>query len=75
LAASVHTLVEEQRKSQECKEQNNEKPDKYQSRLNKEKLNVQIICNLDDNVNRLIDIKHKLGWKTNPGIIKSVKEV
>jgi hypothetical protein len=75
LAASVNALVEEQRKSREFKEQSNKEPDQFQSRLNKEKLEMQISRNLDENINRLIDIKRKLESKTNPGIVKSVKEI
>jgi hypothetical protein len=44
-AASIITLVEEQRKSREFKEQSNKEPDQFQSRLNKEKLEMQISCN------------------------------
>ena len=74
LAASVNALVEERRKSREFKEQSNKEPDQYQSRLNKEKLDMQISRNLDDNINRLIDIKRKLESETNPGIIKVLKK-
>jgi hypothetical protein len=38
--------------------------------LSREKLEMQISQNLDDNVNTLIDIKHKLEVETNPEIIK-----
>ena len=42
--------------------------------VNKEKLEMQISRNLDDNINRLIDIKRKLESETNPGIIKVLKK-
>jgi hypothetical protein len=74
LAASVNALVEERRKSREFKEHFHREPDQLQSRLNKEKLEMQISRNLDDNINRLIDIKHKLESETNPGIIKVLKK-
>jgi hypothetical protein len=70
LAASVNALVEERRKSREFKEQSNKEPDQFQSRLNKEKLEMQISHNLDENINRLIDIKCKLESETNSGIVK-----
>jgi beta-phosphoglucomutase-like phosphatase (HAD superfamily) len=74
LASSVNTLVEEWRKSREFKEHFHREPDQLQSRLNKEKLEMQISRNLDDNINRLIDIKRKLESETNPGIIKVLKK-
>jgi hypothetical protein len=74
LAASVNALVEERRKSREFKEHFHREPDQLQSRLNKEKLEMQISRNLDDNINRLIDIKRKLESETNPGIIKVLKK-
>jgi beta-phosphoglucomutase-like phosphatase (HAD superfamily) len=74
LAASVNALVEEWRKSREFKEHFHREPDQLQSRLNKEKLEMQISRNLDDNINRLIDIKRKLESETNPGIIKVLKK-
>ncbi len=74
LAANVNALVEERRKSREFKEHFHREPDQLQSRLNKEKLEMQISCNLDDNINRLFDIKRKLRSKTNPGIIKVLKK-
>lgn len=36
---------------------------------------MQISRNLDDNINRLIDIKRKLESETNPGIIKVLKNM
>jgi hypothetical protein len=66
--------MEERRKSREFKEQSNKEPDQFQSRLNKEKLEMQISHNLDENINRLIDIKCKLESEPNPGILKVLKK-
>jgi len=54
LAASVNSLIEERRKSWESSQQ---KTDPYTTQLTKEKLEMQISRNLEDNVNRLIEIK------------------
>jgi hypothetical protein len=70
IAASVNALVEERRKSRE----NSEKPDEYQSKLNRVKLDIQISRNYDENVNRLIEVKRKIELETNPGILKVLKK-
>jgi len=67
LAASVNALIEERRKSRESSQQ---KTDPYATQLTKEELEMQISRNLEDNVNRLIEIKQKLEVETNPGIVK-----
>ena len=64
IAASVNALVEERRKARE----HSEKPDQYQSKLNKVKLDMQISRNHEENVNWLIEVKRKVELETNPGI-------
>ena len=66
----MNALVEERRKSRE----NSEKPDEYQSKLNRVKLDIQISRNYDENVNRLIEVKRKIELETNPGILKVLKK-
>jgi hypothetical protein len=61
LAASVNALIEERRKSRESSQQ---KTDPYATQLTKEKLEMQISRNLEDNVSRLIEIKQKLEVET-----------
>ena len=70
IAASVNALVEERRKARE----HSEKPDQYQSKLNKVKLDMQISRNYEENVNQLIEVKHKVELETNPGILKVLKK-
>jgi len=66
LVASVNALIEERRKSPESSQQ---QTDPYATQLTKEKLEMQISRNLEDNSNRLIEVKQKLEVKTNPGIV------
>ncbi len=54
LAASVNALIEENHKSRESSQQ---QTDLYVAQLMKEKLEMQICRNLEDNVNPLIKIK------------------
>jgi hypothetical protein len=70
LAASVGALVDERRKSRE----QTLSVENSISRLNEEKLSMQISCNLEENVNRLIETKRKLQSETDPGIIKVLKK-
>jgi hypothetical protein len=69
LAASVGALVDERRKSRE----QTLSVDNSISRLNEEKLSLQISHNLEENVNQLIETKRKLQMETDPGIIKVLK--
>jgi hypothetical protein len=71
LAASVTALIEERRKSREL---SLVQSDPYVSQLTKEKLEMQVSRNLEDNVNRLIEVKRKLEVETNPGIVKVLKK-
>jgi hypothetical protein len=66
LVASMNALVEERWKSQE--------PAQYDSAINKQKLDRHISHNYDENVKRLIDVKHQLETETNSGIIKVLKK-
>ena len=52
-------------KSRESKEQ-----DLFQLKFNEEKLKMQVSHNYDENVKRLIEVKHQLESETNPGIKK-----
>jgi len=54
LAASVNALIEEHCKFRESSQQ---QTDPYATQLTKENLEMQISRNLEDNVNRLIEIK------------------
>ena len=65
LVASVNALVEERRKSRE--------PGQVEIEINKQKLEMQISRNYDDNVKRLIEVKRQLETETNHGIIKVLK--
>ncbi len=71
LAASVTAFIEERRKSREL---SLVQSDPYVSQLTKEKLEMQVSHNLEDNVNRLIEVKWKLEVETNPGIVKVLKK-
>jgi hypothetical protein len=71
LAASVNALIQECRKSREsCQQQT----DPYVAHIMKEKLEMQISRNLEDNVNHLLEIKQKLGVEANPVIVKVLKK-
>jgi len=63
LVDSVNALVEEGKKSRESKEQ-----DLFQLKFNEEKLKMQVSRNYDENVKRLIEVKHQLESETNPGV-------
>ncbi len=69
LAASVGALVDERRKSRE----QTLSVDNSFSRLNEEKVSMQISRNLEENVNQFIETKRKLQTETDPGIIKVLK--
>jgi hypothetical protein len=71
LAASVGALVDERRKSRE----QTLSVENSISRLNEEKLSLQISRNLEENVNWLIETKRKLQSETDPGIIKVCKKI
>jgi hypothetical protein len=62
LVASINSLVEEHRKSME--------PRPIKAEINRKKLEMQISYNYEDNMKRLIDVKHQLETENNPGIIK-----
>lgn len=66
----MNALVEERQKARE----KSEKPDEYQSKLNRVKLDIQISRNYDENVNWLIEVKRKVELETNPGILKVLKK-
>ncbi len=72
LAASVNALIEECHKSRESSQQ---QTDLYVAQLMKEKLEMQISRNLEDNVNPLIKIKQRLEVESNPGIVKVPKKL
>ena len=63
--ASNHALVEEWRKSRE--------PEQVEIEIKKQKLEIHINRNYDDNVKRLIEVKRQLETETNHGIIKVLK--
>jgi hypothetical protein len=65
LVASNHALVEEWRKSRE--------PEQVEIEIKKQKLEIHINRNYDDNVKRLIEVKRQLQTETNRGIIKVLK--
>ncbi len=65
LVASVNALVEERRKARE--------PGQYDAEINKQKLEMHISRNYDDNVKRLIEVKRQLETESNCGIIKVLK--
>jgi hypothetical protein len=71
LAASITALIEERCKSREL---SLVQRDPYVSQLTKEKLEMQVSRNLEDNVNCLIEVKRKLEVETNPGIVKVRKK-
>jgi hypothetical protein len=66
----VNALVEGHQKARE----KSEKPDEYQSKLNRVKLNIQISRNYDENVNWLTEVIHKVEFETYPGILKVLKK-
>jgi hypothetical protein len=70
IAASVNALVEERRMARE----KSEKPDEYQTKMSKVKLDMQISRNYDENVNRLIEVKRKIESESNAGILKILKK-
>ncbi len=61
----MNALVEE-RKARE--------PGQYDAEINKQKLDMLISRNYDDNVKRLIEVKRPLETETNRGIIKILKK-
>jgi hypothetical protein len=64
--ASVNTLLEEQRKSKE--------PAEVDVQINKQKLEMHVSQNYDENIKRLIDVKHQLENETNHGIITILRK-
>jgi hypothetical protein len=66
LVASVNTLVEEHRKARELGQ--------YDAEINKQKLDMHISRNYDDNVKRLIEVKRQQEMETNCGMIKVLKK-
>jgi hypothetical protein len=70
IAASVKALVEEHRMARE----KSEKPDAYQAKMSKVKLDMQISRNYVENVNCLIEVKHKIESESNAGLLKILKK-
>jgi hypothetical protein len=64
--ASINALVEERRKSRE--------PSYFDEAISKQKLEMKLSRNYEENVKRLIDVKHQLETETNVGIIKVLKK-
>ncbi len=62
----MNALVEEHRKARELGQ--------YDAEINKQKLDMHISHNYDDNVKRLIEVKRQLETETNHGIIKVLKK-
>jgi len=66
VAASINALVEERRKSRE--------PSQFDEAISKQKLEMKLSRNYEENVKRLIDVKRQLETESNVGIIKVLKK-
>jgi len=66
VAASINALVEERRKSRE--------PSHFNKAISKQKLEMKLSQNYEENVKRLIDMSDQLETETNVGIIKVLKK-
>jgi hypothetical protein len=66
VAASINALVEERRKSRE--------PSHFDEAISKQKLEMKLSRNYEENVKRLIDVKRQLETESNVGIIKVLKK-
>lgn len=66
VAASINALVEERRKSRE--------PSHFEETISKQKLEMKLSWNYEENVKRLIDVKRQLETESNVGIIKVLKK-